>query len=125
MPAWLAISVQDTPSVTAAHLLQLSGEPDMVGAGGVGLVVVGTRVVVVVDHQELDVLEATQRRGRTTGGFGRSTSPRALEGEGLVACVTGDDEGLRVAVEPRAGTPTTDLSGMARRAAADAPTAVS
>ncbi|GAA5160574.1 AMP-binding protein [Ornithinimicrobium tianjinense] len=45
---------------------------------------------------------------------------RALEGEGLVACVTGDDEGLRVAVEPRAGTPTTDLSGMARRAAAHA-----
>ncbi|RIK17417.1 MAG: AMP-dependent synthetase [Acidobacteria bacterium] len=44
----------------------------------------------------------------------------ALEREGLVACVTGDDEGLRVAVEPVAGTPATELSGMARRTAAHA-----
>ncbi|AXH96560.1 AMP-binding protein [Ornithinimicrobium avium] len=44
----------------------------------------------------------------------------ALEREGLVVCVTGDDDGLRVAVEPVGGTSTTDLSGMARRTAAHA-----
>lgn len=44
----------------------------------------------------------------------------ALEREGLVVCVTGDDEGLRVAVEPVDGRSVGDLSGLARRAAAHA-----
>lgn len=44
----------------------------------------------------------------------------ALEREDLVVCVTGDDEGLRVAVEPVPGRDTTDLAGMARRTAAEA-----
>lgn len=50
----------------------------------------------------------------------------ALEREGLVVCVTGDDEGLRVAVEPGPGgeaadsTGADDLAGMARRTAARA-----
>ncbi len=45
---------------------------------------------------------------------------RALEAEGLTACVTGDDEGLRVAVEPVAGTEPADLAGTARRLAGQA-----
>lgn len=40
---------------------------------------------------------------------------RALEAKGLTACVTGDDEGLRVAVEPVPGTEAIDLAGTARR----------
>ena len=45
---------------------------------------------------------------------------RALEAEGLVACVTGDDEGLRVCVEPVPGAATSELAGLARRVAAKA-----
>ena len=47
MPAWVARSVQERPAVTRDHLLQLSGEPDMVGPGGVGFV--GAAVLVVGD----------------------------------------------------------------------------
>ena len=42
----------------------------------------------------------------------------ALEREGLVVCVTGDDEGLRVAVDPLEGVG--DPAGLARRTAAHA-----
>lgn len=47
MPVWLAIFVHVMPLVTRAHLLQFTGEPGMVGPGGVGLVVVAGFVVVV------------------------------------------------------------------------------
>lgn len=45
---------------------------------------------------------------------------QALEAEGLDACVTGDDESLRVAVEPAGGVPAEQLAARARRVAADA-----
>ena len=45
---------------------------------------------------------------------------QALEADGLDACVTGDDESLRVAVEPVAGTPAEELAARARRVAAQA-----
>ncbi len=44
----------------------------------------------------------------------------ALEVAGLTACVTGDDEGLRVAVEPVPGRTAVDLAGQVRRTAAEA-----
>lgn len=44
----------------------------------------------------------------------------ALETAGLVSCVTGDDDGLRVAVEPQEGEPVVETAGLARRTAAQA-----
>lgn len=44
----------------------------------------------------------------------------ALESTGLVACVTGDDTGLRVAVEPQEGIGAVETAGIARRRAAQA-----
>lgn len=44
----------------------------------------------------------------------------ALGRIGMVACVTGDDVGLRVAVEPEDGASAVDTAGRARRVAADA-----
>ena len=44
----------------------------------------------------------------------------ALEHEGLIACVTGDDTGLRVAVEPLEGDPVGETGARARRIAARA-----
>ena len=42
---------------------------------------------------------------------------QALDAVGLTVCVTGDDEGLRVAVEPQPGMSTTETAARARRVA--------
>lgn len=44
----------------------------------------------------------------------------ALEAAGLTPCVTGDDDGLRVAVEPQPGTSTAETAARARRLAGGA-----
>ena len=59
IPAWLANAVQLTPSVTSAHLLQLAGDPGIVGPGGVGFVVVVVGLVVVVGGVVEEEEEAT------------------------------------------------------------------
>ena len=49
-----------------------------------------------------------------------ATVERALEAAGLTPCVSGDDAGLRVAVEPEVGVAAAETAGCARRLAGEA-----